>query len=234
MSDKSVAIKKPENQKTKITKVHDVIILDKSGSMCSIRDETVSMFNEQVDSILTKSKDIDTNVSLVTFSDTVDEPIFWEEPVDKISKLTKEDYVPNGLTAMLDAVGFVINKLKELDDADNEDVAFLVSIVSDGQENNSKEHSYESISNLIKNCESTKRWTFTYLGANQNLRDISAKMNISIHNMMNFCADPNGMKIASSASSKMRNVMYAAYSGGDAQSNMAFNFDTSTDNTKDD
>ena len=222
MSNKSTTKKKSKVAKTKITKVHDVIVLDQSGSMGSVRDATISMFNEQVDSILTNSKNIDTNVSLVTFSSVVNEPTFWEEPVDKMAKLTEKDYYPSGLTAMLDAVGFVINKLRELDDADKKDVVFLVSIVSDGYENNSREHSYESIAKLIKDCEATKRWTFTYLGANQNLADVANKMNISINNTMKFCADSVGVKNASFASSNMRSVMYSAYSDGDTQSDSAF------------
>ena len=74
--------------KKSLLKTRVAVILDRSSSMQSIRNETISAFNEQVDAIKETSKDMDTKVSLVTFSTEVDGPVVWNQPVGKLKKLT--------------------------------------------------------------------------------------------------------------------------------------------------
>lgn len=202
------------SSKKKMLKNHIAILLDRSGSMGNIRQEAIDAFNEQVDTMRKESLDMETTVSLVTFSTNVDAPLFWCKDVDVLKKLTPEDYIPQGMTAMLDAVGFTINELQKLPDANDEDTSFLIIIISDGAENNSKRFSWDSIAEAVAAAEKTDRWTFTYLGANQNLADVSKRMNINIQNTMAFSADHLGVRGATVTTKDSLSSYYGARRGG--------------------
>ena len=175
------------------------IVLDRSGSMGSMRQEAVDAFNEQIREIKKHSKELPTKVCLVTFSSNVDTPLFWNVDVDKIEDLTYDRYVPDGMTAMRDAVGYTVKRIQEIKDAAKKDTAILDMTISDGQENNSKEFSDKELAELVQESQKTKRWTFTYLGANQDLSQVCASTGISAGSARAFCASPIGMKYASVA-----------------------------------
>jgi len=185
--------KKPKNYIT--------FILDRSGSMQCLKDEAVQAFNQQVETIKKTSKGMTTRVSLVTFSTTPDEPKYWNEPLKSLKKLTLNDYKPEGMTAMLDAVAITVNKLLQLEDANNENVSFLVIVVSDGQENNSKEFGWNNVAKIIQEAKATNRWTFTYLGANQDLGIIQQRLSIDKGNISLFAANKGGYVKGSQAMS---------------------------------
>lgn len=176
---------------------HVAIILDESGSMDAMRWETIGAFNQQVDTIRAAAKDQDTTVSLVKFNTIVPEPVYWTEPVGRLAPIGRDDYRPNGMTAMLDAVGTTIDRLRRLPDADDEDTSFLILIISDGMENNSKHYSWEAIAERIQELDKTDRWTFAYLGANQDLSVVSERMSIPRGNMGAFEASRQGVRDSS-------------------------------------
>ena len=169
------------------------IILDRSGSMNSIREEARQVFNEQVATINKSAKGMKNRVCLVTFSTVPDEPIFWLEDPEILTPFDESQYQPNGMTALFDTVGTTVEKLKKVEDAADEDVSFLIIIISDGQENNSKTFNSEKIAALIKECQNTGRWTFTYLGANQDLSDVSRHLEIPRDNIAGFESTRRGM-----------------------------------------
>lgn len=171
------------------------MVLDRSSSMHSIRDEAVGAFNEQIRTIreATEGQNIDVVVGLVTFSNRVDEPVFWNLPLHDVPELRPEDYIPSGMTAMRDGVGFTIDRLKEFSNINDEDTSVLVVVISDGHENNSREYSSEMLANRIKECQDTGRWTFVYEGANQDLSVVSAETNIPTLNTLSFDASASGM-----------------------------------------
>lgn len=173
------------------------IILDSSSSMISMRDQTIDMFNEQVSTIVEENEDMDTKVSLVTFSSQVNEPEIWNQPVDTLGKLTKRSYVPNGMTAMYDAVGITIDKLRALPEANDENCSFLVVVISDGMENASQEYTSQLLSNRVKKLQAQGNWTFTYLGAEQDLAQVSAATGFNMDNMQVFTNSAGGMRGAS-------------------------------------
>jgi hypothetical protein len=168
------------------------LVLDQSSSMGSIRQETIDAFNQQVDIIKgMQTKDMDIELSLITF-DTWADLKFAKQSVDKVEKLTEKTYIPNGMTAMYDGVGLAIETILHQDENDTD--AYLVCIVSDGQENNSKRFSGKMISSKIKELQAKGNWTFTYLGANVDLSVIADQTGILIGNMAVFCATPQGAK----------------------------------------
>lgn len=184
-----------------MSKTHIAIVLDSSKSMNAIRKEAVDAFNEKVKTIRKSQKKAkkrtSTTVSLVTFSTKVHDPKIWMSKPESIKKLDIKDYKPIGMTAMLDAVGWTIDSLSSLPDADDKNTAYLVIIISDGRENNSKKETYSSIREKISKLKETDRWTFTYLGANQNLSTPIENMGIPAGNTQVWESTSDGTKEAS-------------------------------------
>lgn len=179
-------------------KVRIGFAIDRSGSMEPLRNEVVTGFNEQVDAI-NKNATEDTKVSLVTFATTVKEH-FINEPVAKLEKLTTDKYVPSGWTALNDAVAHLISRLEQSEDANDPNTAFLITVISDGAENQSKEFAGHkgrlALASKIKSLQDTGRWTFTYLGANQDMAQVSQELNIPIQNTQAFAASAGGTRSA--------------------------------------
>ena len=187
---KSVVVS--EKSVTRQNKVYVAVILDCSGSMGAMRQEALDAYNDLIVQIKKEAHTVPTDVSFITFNTVPHKPKVWCEAANKLQKLTLEDYTPEGLTALFDTVAKTVNELDKQVDANG--ASFLVNIISDGYENNSKEHTAEAIAALINSKQKTGRWTFTYLGANQDLAEVSRQMGIPQANMCNFVASPDGMK----------------------------------------
>lgn len=170
------------------------IILDRSGSMANMRAEAIGSFNDQLKVIQDEEEEGSKNyVTLVTFATFVDKPHFENAPSASIPSLTEDRYEPSGGTAMLDAVGSTLDLLEASPDATDENTSFLVVIISDGQENSSREWKWNTIAERVKKLQDTDRWTFVYLGANQDLSEVAKVMNISTSNTMSFTPGPAGL-----------------------------------------
>ncbi|MDE2095725.1 MAG: VWA domain-containing protein [Patescibacteria group bacterium] len=152
-----------------------VLVLDQSGSMSSIRDTAVRFYNESVQQTKLSAKDQDIRVGVITFSGNVFEHL-WNVPASDLQESTTEGYVCDGGTALNDALGYTILKLKETASQDDPNVAFLVQVVTDGEENQSTRFKKETVFNdgrwveknplkkLIEEVQSTGKWTFTFMG----------------------------------------------------------------------
>lgn len=162
-------------------------ILDKSGSMQSIQDATISGFNEYVDSL---KKDGNKYSFSLTFFDTEVKQTYKNTPIAKIEKLSRENYLPDGWTALYDAA---CRTIKEVKDSVKDSQKVLTVIMTDGQENSSKEYTEANLKVLIKELEATGKWTFVFLGANQDSFANAAKVGISQMNTVNFAATSQGM-----------------------------------------
>lgn len=176
---------------------HVAFILDRSGSMDVMRKEAVQAFNEQVDVIRESSGENEIYLSLITFSTAIDEPILWDTFTEKgweKLKLTEEKYVPNGMTSLYDAIGTTITRLdKENPVKPDEDVSFLIIIVSDGAENNSVAWEGTDLRSKIKELTDRENWTFTYLGTNQDVVESATSMNIPVGNTFSYQYSGDGM-----------------------------------------
>lgn len=176
---------KKETKQTR-TKVFNVIILDKSGSMECIRQAAVSGFNETLNGIKkAQEKFVDTQehfVSLLTFCDCEKKYFFDKVPVGEARSLTMDDYQPCCCTPLYDAMGFTLtpmrNHVKNIEDA-----VVVVTIITDGYENASKEYTGAAIKQLVEELKG-EGWTFTYMGANQDSMEVA--FNLSIRNARNF------------------------------------------------
>ena len=169
-------------KKDKTKKTYVAIVLDKSGSMASTKEQTIQGYNEQVQQIRKNAKDQEVFVSLVTFNSDVIEHL-WNEPADKLQEANPADYVPDGTTAMRDAIGYTVQKLTKTAEKDA-NVAFLVIIISDGEENASQHISKSVLKELIDGRQSQGNWTFTYMGCSEEVvRKVAQETSIPIANM---------------------------------------------------
>lgn len=180
-------------------------ILDKSGSMESIKDSTIKGFNEYL-SELKKSED-DIRFSLTLFdSDSIETP-YLNVPVQKVNPLNKETYLPNAWTPLYDAVVDSVEALQKSMKSEKRR-AVVVAIMTDGAENASKKHNADCLRDLVKKLEK-KNWTFTFMGANQDAWATAQSIGIAAGNTMNWRSTDEGAKDAFKAYA-MSSVNYAA------------------------
>lgn len=182
---------KKEMQKTQ---VFNVVILDKSGSMECIRKAAVDGFNETLAGIKKAQKQYaDTQehfVSLVTFCSCKTDKVFDRLPVADAHPLTLNDYEPCCCTPLYDAMGFTLTDLRRYV-KDMEDAMVVVTIITDGLENASREYNGKSIKALVEQLR-TEGWTFTYMGANQD--SVEVAMSMSINNAHDFAYNEEGTR----------------------------------------
>lgn len=174
-------------------KVYNLIILDESGSMQSIKHATISGFNEVVQTVKgveQKFPEQEHIISLVTFNGLSVKTLLFNERVSNLDEIDEEKYQPDSMTPLYDAMGFSMTRLKREVEKQN-DYNVLVTILTDGEENSSKEYDGKAIKKLIDELTDNK-WTFTYIGANHDVEKFA--QSISITNTMNFQATNEGMK----------------------------------------
>ena len=163
--------------------VHNLIILDESGSIDAIKKMIIEGFNELVQTIRGTEKqfpDQEHLITLVSFNGLRQKVHHFAEPVSKINELHEFSYNPDASTPLYDAIGFSVNKLKTVLH-DNYNV--IVNILTDGAENASKEYSGQHIKKLIEELKQNN-WTFNYIGTGHDV-NYSASA-ISINNTFVF------------------------------------------------
>lgn len=167
--------------KTPVT-VYNVIILDKSGSMTSIAREAIDGVNETIGSIKSaqeKNPDQRHLVTLVAFCGCEQKVIYDNVPVDQANLLTDRDYRPCCMTPLYDAIGSTITRVHALK-SHVEDSLSLVTIITDGYENASREFSLAAIRSLIESYKE-QGWQFTYIGADHDVEQVSFSLHIDHH-----------------------------------------------------
>ena len=193
------------------TRIFNLIIIDESGSMQSIKTAAIDSVNETIQTIDSAQKNHDDQehyVSLVTFNNNV-KTVYECVPVDEVKELTTTTYRPRCSTALYDAMGMSLNALRAK--VAKEDKV-LVTVVTDGYENASVEYSGTAIKALVEELK-TQGWIFAYIGANQDVEEVAAK--ISISNTLSFKATMAGVKGMSDVVSSSRARLYSDMSDGD-------------------
>lgn len=184
--------------------VYNLLIIDESGSMNSIYEQTLSGINETLNGIRKSQSDYPEQnqyVSIVTFEGNGIEAVKTRRdrvPVSRIDDMTRRDYRPGGCTPLYDAMGKAIS---ELDASIGDGEAVLVTIITDGYENASREYSGRAVKELVTR-QREKGWTFAYLGANQDAVEVARDLDIP--NAMNWDANPEGTVMMSVKYEKAR------------------------------
>lgn len=198
-----------ENVKMTKTQVFNVIILDKSGSMESIRKAAIDGFNETLNGIKkAQEKYAETQeqlLTLVTFCNCEKMLVYDNLPVTEAKALTVNDYQPCCGTPLYDAMGFTLTSMrkhvKEIDDA-----VVVVTIITDGEENSSREYSGKAIKELVEQLRA-EGWSFTYMGANQD--SVEVAISLSIRNARNFECSDEGVQKSWEREANTRSNFYA-------------------------
>jgi hypothetical protein len=165
--------------------VHNLIILDESGSMEPIKKTIINGFNELVQTIQGIEKQFPEQehfITFVSFNGLGQKLLHYIEPANKLKNIDDESYNPDATTPLFDAMGFSINKLKN-SLQEQTDYNVLVTIMTDGEENASKEFSGYDIKKLVEELKEN-RWTFTYIGTDHDVEKIASSL--SINNTMMF------------------------------------------------
>lgn len=175
-------------------RVLNLIILDESGSMSGLKKVSVDGVNETIQTIKSsfeKSPEQKQLLTFVTFSDKYGLPYRIRLDLDDISVVNNyemKDYCPGGTTTLYDTMGKTLTEMEKI--ATDDDLV-LVTIITDGYENSSREYDREMVNALVRRLDE-KYWVFTYIGANQDA--VLEAGRIGIHNAMNYDADERGVR----------------------------------------
>lgn len=168
----------PDTSYTDIT-----MLLDRSGSMQTIRDDVVGGFAAYVDT--QRADPGRCTVSLYQFDDRYDE-VYVGRPVTEVPTLVLE---PRGTTALLDAIGRTIvstrTRLAALPEGERPGTV-VFCIMTDGMENASREFTHAAIKRLIETQEQVEGWTFQYMGADQDAIEVGASIGIDASQALTF------------------------------------------------
>lgn len=183
---------KKTSESGKTTVVH--LLLDTSGSMGSVQDATISGYNEYINSL--KEDGGKFKVSLTLFDSGPDGKLRLEKRyesinVDDVPELTRETYQPSGGTPLHDAFCMTLKSMN-----DRKDEKYLFVVLTDGDENSSKEYTAKDMKNLKNKFEAKSNWTFVYLGANQDAFATASTYDFSSSNVSNFNATNTGINTA--------------------------------------
>ena len=192
-------------------KVFNLIVLDASGSMYSIRNEAVAGVVETVQTIRTaqeKNPELEQVLTLVVFNTDQIKTVYDRMPIADVPDFIANDYVTTACTPLYDAVGNAITHLRQFLADDD---AVLVTIITDGYENASREWNREKVFALIKELEK-KDWLFTYIGANQDAYEVGRSIGIS--KCMDYDATPKGMKAMFQRECSSRQRLFSKLGGG--------------------
>jgi len=175
------------------TKVFNVIILDKSGSMSSIARQAIDGVNETVGAIKSaqeKDSEQEHTVTLVAFCGCEMRKLYDNVPVGEVKQLTEADYRPCCMTPLFDAIGSTITRVHQLKAAEDNAMA-SVTIITDGYENASHEFSGTAIKALIESYKE-EGWLFTYIGADHDVEKVA--YSLAIDNKMRFHKSASGTR----------------------------------------
>jgi hypothetical protein len=172
--------------------VHNLIILDESGSMSSCKKQVISGFNELIQSIKRIENQFPEQehfFSLVSFNSLGNKVLHFCDKVSSINAINDSTYNPHEMTPLFDAMGFSINKLRQHLDG-QEKCNVLVTVFTDGAENNSKEFTGKAIKKMVEDLKS-QNWTFTYIGTDHDVEKMAE--NLNIQNTMRFTKSNEGI-----------------------------------------
>lgn len=208
------------------------IILDRSGSMGSVRESTVTGFNE----FIKKQREVggDVSVKLVQFDHEYD--VVFDKPLADVPEFTQANFVPRGNTALYDAQGKTIvtigQELAAMPESERPSKVIVMTL-TDGEENHSREYTLKAVSELIKGQQEKYGWDFVFLGANQDAVKTARAMNIRPQSAMTYSSNPTAMRASMTMASNYVNAsrtvgaMNAAFSHNDRLAAMVKDDDSS-------
>lgn len=211
-------------------KIFNLIVLDASGSMYSIRNEAIAGVVETIQTIRTSQEENANQeqlLSLVVFNGKYITTVFDRMPITKVPDFTEKDYQTTDNTPLYDAMGNAITNLQRYI---NEDDNVLVTVITDGYENASVEWNHQRVFQLVEDLKK-KNWLFTYIGANQDAMAVAKGMGID--HSMNFSSDIRGTKEMFIKEQRSRKSFYGKLARGISLKKLMAEEDYFADNNED-
>ena len=173
-----------------------VFILDRSGSMSGLEQDTIGGFNSLIEK--QKKEDGEAYISTVLF-DHISEVLHDRVDLKKIKPMTEDEYYVRGSTALLDAVGGAIQHIgnvhKYARDEDRPEKTIFV-IMTDGYENASRNYRYNEIRRMITRQKKKYGWEFMFLGANIDVISEARKFGVDEEMAVEFLNDKKGTAVS--------------------------------------
>lgn len=183
-----------KNSKSQKGKTVVTFLLDRSGSMESVKQETISGFNVYLETLKDSGEKID--MTLVQFDTEGMQKDYVLQPIGTVPKLDETTFKPRGGTPLIDAAYKTIKAVEAQEKAKGAKI--VVCIQTDGQENSSHQHNWESLKALI--AEKTKEgWQFNFMGCGIDAYDQGARMGISRGSTVSYAKDAASNRAAFSA-----------------------------------
>jgi hypothetical protein len=176
--------------------VEIVCVIDRSGSMADIRSDATGGFNTFLE--IQKRLPGEAKMTLVLFNHNC-EVVYSRADLREVKPFSAETYVPDGTTALLDAVGRTIDDIGKMLAHTLEDERpgkVIFAILTDGLENSSKDYTRQRIYEMIRQQRTKYAWEFIFLAANQDAFEEAEKLCIDRNRAHNFVADSDGIKSA--------------------------------------
>ena len=169
-----------------------VFILDRSGSMCGLEEDTIGGFNSLI--AKQKKEEGEALISTILFDDCT-EVLHDRVPLDRIKQMTEEDYYVRGCTALMDALGKAIKHISTIHKYAREEdrpSKTIFIITTDGKENASRQYSSERVKKMVEERKSKYGWEFLFLGANIDAVETAGHFGISKDRAVNYHSDSEG------------------------------------------
>lgn len=196
---------------------HVNIVLDRSGSMQAIQHETVTGLNVYLDK-LREDKETEYSISLTQF-DANNGPeltVTWDDkPLSKITGLSPDQFIPRGWTPLYDAIGECVRRVKA------GDRTIITIVITDGQENASKEFNLPQVQALIKQKEG-EGWTFVFMGTGIDSYAAGGSLGVSVASTANYNPATTVTMFAANAQATMMRSASARTFGNVEASKMAY------------
>ena len=173
---------------------HISIILDKSGSMQSCLSDTIGGFNSFINN--QREEEGEATVTLAQFNGSYDLTVDMQ-PLGEAPELCRQSYCPCGSTALLDAIGTTVNNVEsninDMDEDEQPEKVIFV-IITDGEENVSREFNHENIMEMINRHREEDQWEFIFIGANQDAIQSGGGMGIRAGATLNYNQTAQGTR----------------------------------------
>ena len=169
-----------------------VFILDRSGSMAGLEDDTIGGFNAMVEK--QKKEQGEAVLSAILFSDG-SRVLYDRVDIRKVEPMTDRQYQVSGCTALLDAIGSAVHHIanvhKYAREEDRPGKTIFV-ITTDGMENASRAYSYDEVQRMVKHEQEKYGWEFLFLGANMDAISAARSFGIRADRAVRYRCDGVG------------------------------------------
>lgn len=181
-------------------------LIDRSGSMISIKEDTEGGLKSFIKEQQKDSKEHDIKMSLSEFDNRYDE-VYGLTDINEVPEYVLQ---PRSMTALLDALGFMLSELKETVTRENPDKV-IVMVFTDGLENSSKEYSLPDIKKQIEDLQEKEGWEFIFLGANIDAVSVGTDLGFKANSSMTYGTNKAGVTSTYEAvSTYTRNIRMGA------------------------